>query len=184
MILLLVKELADLEQQLQSEILISLDQSTDITGYAIFINKELKKYGHTKFDGDYLNRIVQLRQWLAELLEKCKNFSVKVAIEEIQLQHITNSSEYQNVLTFKKLAQVQGVLLELLTSLNIDYEVVPSNRWKSVCEIKGKRRAEQKKSAQEYVKKTFGIAATQDESDAICIGQSLLLTASQELNWE
>ena len=45
---------------------------------------------------------------------------VKVAIEEIQLQHIANSSEYQNVLTFKKLAQVQGVLLELLTSLNIE----------------------------------------------------------------
>lgn len=180
-----VKELADLDQQPpKTEILISLDQSTDISGYAIFINKKLEKYGHTKFVGDYLNRIAQLRQWLVTLLEKCKVFSIKVAIEDIQLQHIKGESEYQNIQTFKKLAHVQGVILELLTSLKIDYEVVPSNRWKSICGIKGAHRQEQKRAAQEYVKKVFNVNPTQDEADAICIGQSLILQASQELNWE
>ena len=109
------KELADLDQQPpKTEILISLDQSTDISGYAIFINKKLEKYGHTKFVGDYLNRIAQLRQWLVTLLEKCKVFSIKVAIEDIQLQHIKGESEYQNIQTFHSCISVLVPIIKII----------------------------------------------------------------------
>jgi hypothetical protein len=32
-----------------------------------------------------------------------------------------------------------------------NYEIVPSSRWKSKLDIKGKKRAEQKRNAQKYV---------------------------------
>ena len=75
-----------------------------------------------------------------------------------------------NVQTFKVLAEVFGVIYELVISLGLPYQVVFSGTWKSTCGIKGKARDEQKKNAQKYVNDTFHIKATQDESDAICIG--------------
>ena len=45
-----------------------------------------------------------------------------------------------------------------------------ASAWKSVCGVRGRARAEQKRNAQAFVETTFGVRATQDESDAICIG--------------
>ena len=43
--------------------------------------------------------------------------------------------------------------------------------------------AEQKKNAQLYVEKEFGIKATQDEADAICIGKSYVLNLENSFDW-
>ena len=63
-----------------------------------------------------------------------------------------------------------GVISELITELGLPLELIHSQSWKSTCEIKGRARAEQKRNAQEFVTNTYGIKATQDECDAICIG--------------
>ena len=52
-----------------------------------------------------------------------------------------------NVQTFKVLAEVFGVIYELVISLGLPYQVVFSGTWKSTCVIKGKARDEQKKNA-------------------------------------
>lgn len=54
-------------------------------------------------------------------------------MEDIQLQ--------ANVLTFKTLAEVLGVLYELFTELKIPHSAVLSTVWKSSLGIKGKDRA-------------------------------------------
>lgn len=79
-----------------------------------------------------------------------------------------------NVDTFKKLSEVYGVVLETVRELKIDYEIVPSVRWKSTLGIKGRVRADQKKAAQEYVINTYNIKPAQDTCDAICIGAHIL----------
>ena len=53
-----------------NNVVIALDQATNVTGYAIFINGDLKEFGHTKFDGDYLIRIVQLRDMIQNLIQE------------------------------------------------------------------------------------------------------------------
>jgi len=68
------------------------------------------------------------------------------------------------------LAEVYGILDELCTELHLPYQSVLASVWKSALGIKGKNRQEQKKNAQDYVATTYNIKATQDESDAICIG--------------
>lgn len=79
-----------------------------------------------------------------------------------------------NVQTFKILAEVFGVIYELVTSLKLDHDAVLSSSWKSTLGIKGRTRPDQKKNAQAYVVNTYGVKPSQDASDAICIGAHIL----------
>lgn len=69
------------------------------------------------------------------------------------------------------MAEVYGVISEVLNSIGIPHTSVLSTSWKSSLGIKGRNRAEQKRNAQKYVNETYGVVATQDECDAICIGE-------------
>lgn len=150
--------------------ILSLDQSTRITGFAIFDDGSLVKVG--KFDispaGEIGNRLVRFRKKILSLIEEY-NIN-KVCFEEIQLQN----NVMNNVDTFKKLANVYGVLLETLVEIDMDYEIISSNTWKSKCGIRKLGREKEKKAAQDFVNTIYRIKVTQDEADAICLGYSCL----------
>ena len=162
------------------EIILALDQSTAKTGYAVFVNDSLDTYGCHDPEGDYLERIVKLKHWFLQKVTDLKtlhpNSEILVAIEEIQLQKIPGTTEHENVLTFKKLAYVQGMLILLCVEHNIPYTIVPSSTWKSVCKIKGANRTAQKRDAQRYVQENYSLKVIQDTCDAICIGCSLIIS--------
>ena len=145
--------------------LLALDQASRISGYAVFENSKLITYGKIELeDEDVGLRLVVLRNKIKELISE---YNIDyVAFEDIQMQTSVGS----NVKTFKVLANVFGVILELLAETNMKYSIVSSNSWKSTLKIKGRKRQEQKQNAQKYVEETYGVKATQDESDAICIG--------------
>ena len=143
--------------------ILALDQSSKITGWSVFKDNKLHAYGKFSLDDDNIG--VRLKKFRIKIKELIDTYSPdEVVFEDIQ--------EQNNILTFKVLAQVQGVLMELLTSLNIQYSTILAVSWKSTLSIKGRARAEQKRNAQQYVINTYGIKATQDESDAICIGDA------------
>ena len=113
-------------------------------------------------------RLHKIRNKVDSLI--CDNNIDKVVFEDIQLQgNVAN-----NVQTFKTLAEVFGVIYELVTALNINHEAVLSSSWKSTLNIKGRTRPEQKKNAQNWVVDTYGVKPSQDASDAICIGAHAL----------
>lgn len=91
-------------------------------------------------------------------------------MEDIQLQ----DNKGNNVYTFKILAEVFGVIYELLIELDISVEAVLASVWKSKIGITSLQRPEQKLEAQSLVKNLYKKQATEDESDAICIGHSFL----------
>jgi Holliday junction resolvasome RuvABC endonuclease subunit len=97
---------------------------------------------------------------------------IQVVIEEIQDQ--------ANAQTYKKLAMVQGVLLAELYKRKIDVHLVYAASWKSSCRIGGRSRSEQKRNAQQYILENYGYKVTQDEADAICIGEHI---ATKIKNW-
>lgn len=163
-----------------AKVLLALDQSTATTGWALFINDELKEYGHFDPKGEYLERISKLCGWVLSFIKKYDR-KLKIGIEDIQLQAMSGASESQNVLTFKKLAHAQGALLELFEELGIEYEIVSPASWKSSCKIKGTHRAEQKKNAQLFIEQTYGNKVTQDAADAICLG--LHIIKKEPFNW-
>lgn len=161
--------------------ILALDQSTRVTGWAVFADDALQEYG--KFDAenagaDIGKRLTYIREKVKALIDK---YNIqKILIEEIQLQNTVGN----NVVTYKKLAYVQAIIIQLLDEINIPYEVIASSSWKSTLGIKGRARAEQKKNAQIYVNTIYGIKATQDECDAICIGTHYIKQPKEEgFNW-
>lgn len=145
--------------------LLALDQASKVTGWAIFEDGELKSYGKISLDDPNTDiRLVQLRQGIQTLVA---DYNIdEVIFEDIQQQdNVAN-----NVQTFKVLAEVYGVVSELLQELQIPHSTVLAASWKSTLGIKGRTRAEQKKNAQLYVEQNYGIHVIQDIADAVCIG--------------
>lgn len=145
--------------------LLALDQASKTTGWSYFEGDNLKEFGKfTANDDDIGERLYFIRDKVRELINKY-NIN-EVAFEDIQLQN--------NVGTFKVLAEVFGIIYELVTELNIPHTAVLSSTWKSTLGIRGKNRTEQKKNAKEYAQNTYNIKCTQDEADAICIGSHMV----------
>ena len=151
---------------------LSFDQSSRITGYALFKDSTLVEVSKFEFSHDNIGeRLVAIRNKVKTLIEDyTPDF---VVIEDIQQQgNVAN-----NIQTYKILAQVQGIIIELLTELHIPYTCIFATSWKSTLGIKGRARAEQKKNAQQYVLDHYNKKVTQDEADAVCIGAAYLASA-------
>ena len=144
--------------------ILALDQSSRVTGYAVFRDGSLIDSGTFTTTNDFIpDRLVQIRKKVISLIE-FHNID-KVLLEDIQMQ-----TQVNNVATHKVLAEVLGVLEELCAERNIPHELIHSSTWKSGLDIKGRDRAAQKKNAQAYVSEVYNLKVSQDESDAICIG--------------
>ena len=151
--------------------LLALDQASRTTGWAVFDGTELVKFGKfTATEEDIGERLYEIRGHVQKLIEE---YGIdELVFEDIQLQ----ANVLNNVQTFKVLAEVFGIIEELAVELKIPHKAVLAATWKSTLGIKGKNRPEQKKNAQAYVNTTYNIKATQDESDAICIGSHIVKT--------
>lgn len=149
--------------------LLALDQASRTSGYAIFEDDKLIDFGTFTYDDTDIGvRLHKIRNKVDSLI--CDNNIDKVVFEDIQLQgNVAN-----NVQTFKTLAEVFGIIYELVTALDIEHKAVLSSSWKSTLNIKGRTRPEQKKNAQLWVMNTYGVKPSQDASDAICIGAHAL----------
>lgn len=160
--------------------LLALDQASRTTGFAVFEDDQLVKSGtFTLRSDDVGERLVDYRKHIEKLI--IDNDIEEVAFEDIQMQGQVN-----NVQTFKVLAEIFGVTQEFLVENGHSYHIVSSNTWKSKLQIKGRTRVEQKRNAQIYVLENFNKKVSQDESDAICIGASIVLDNKKnkaDFNW-
>lgn len=163
--------------------ILALDQSSHVTGWAVFEEQKLIEFGKLDLeDADIGDRLYKLRTFVSGLINK---YEINIlVIEDIQLQ----ANVANNVATFKTLAEVFGVLVELATELKLPCKAILAGTWKSALGIKGRARAEQKRNAQAWVQEHLGVKAIQDICDAICIGvcyttRSAKATAAN-LNWE
>lgn len=158
---------------------IALDAATGTTGYSIYDDKTLVAYGTFNTHGEEpAARINQVKHWLDKICCKCKPDAV--GIEGIQYQ--------TNVKMFQTLANLQGVIQDYLYE-NRDkykYKFANSSSWRSYLGInKGDKRETAKQQAQSYVKLMYGINATQDEADAICMGKYFAnhFNVKKEMSW-
>ena len=159
--------------------ILALDQSTRITGWAIYNDEELEDYG--KIDVSKTHELGERLYAIRHLIQKMiEEFNIdKVILEDIYM----DGQRVNNVQTFKALAEVFGVLYELCIEIDIPVEAVLAGTWKSTLGIKGKTRPEQKRAAQAWVAENYGIKAVQDIADAICIGSHYLKTNKPVLEW-
>ena len=157
-----LNDVVNVQKQAGKQRVLALDDSTTITGWAVFDNEELVGYGKIEMTQKTpLERITALKQWMLSMITKW-NPDV-VAIEDIQQQ--------QNVQIFKVLAWLQGVLLNALFETKTQFEIVHVASWRSYCQVKGRSRSELKKNAQTRIKDWYDVSVSQDEADAICLGR-------------
>lgn len=162
--------------------LLALDQSSHTTGYSVFKDGVPVVISHFNAKGEDLgDRLEQIRNHILQLI---KEYDInEVVFEDIQLQDVNGNKE-TGIKTFKILAEVFGVIHELLTEIKMDYTIVPPIVWKATFKIAGKGRSQEKKMAQDYVLKTYGVKCTEDEADATCIGAHIIKKSSSEFNWD
>lgn len=162
---------------------LALDQATHVTGWAIFDGLKLIRYGiFTTNLTDETARIATIKNWLLSMMANWK--PDYIALEGIQFQE-ESSGQKLSVTVFQGLARLQGVLMETCYSQKIDYGVCPTNTWRNHCEVKGKYRADKKRSMQLQAKKWYDITVTDDEADAIGIGRYAAdLNNIQVTSWE
>ena len=163
--------------------ILALDQSSHTTGYAVFKDDKPIVISHFDAQGgsDLGARLEWIRNKVISLIDEYE--ITEVVFEDIQLQDVNGSRE-TGIKTFKMLAEVFGVIHELVQELDVNYTIVPPIVWKATFKIAGKGRAQEKKMAQAYVLNTYGIKCTEDEADATCIGAHYIKKSTTELNWD
>lgn len=164
---------------------LALDQASKVTGYAIFDDTKLVKYGtfSTSSDDD-IERFAMMRAWLLSMISSWH--PDYIGIEGIQFQE-EGGGQKMGITVFQTLARLQGILMITCHDSKIPFEVCPTNTWRHSCGVKGKTRSDKKRSMQLLVKEWYGVKVTEDEADAIGIGRHLvsyIQKNTQITNWE
>ena len=166
--------------------ILALDQATKVTGYAIYDGEELVKYGTFEtYKETQEDKFSDIRCWLINMINIWQ--PEFIGFEGIQLQDNLSGGQKMGVTTFEALARLQGAIMVTCKEMGIPFEIYPTNTWRQGCGVKGRARAEKKRSMQKLAKEWFDVTVTEDEADAIGIGRH---TASQFgktqkiYNWE
>lgn len=139
--------------------------------------KELLDYGTWAFENrsyTFEQAILQIEELIDEVIQTHEIDAV--FCEDIQLR--------VNVQSFKKLAQLQGVLVNLCEKHNYQHGLVAPTKWQNFCKARGRTAKEIKENAKEIsgkktskilslqaVKALFGVDTENDNlADAIMIG--------------
>ena len=162
---------------------LALDQATHTTGWSIFDGSTLVRYGTFNTEvKDETIRINTIKNWMLSMISNWNPDCV--AIEGIQFQD-ESSGQKVSVTVFQGLARLQGVLMDACYSVKTDFVICPTNTWRNHCGVKGRYRADKKRSMQLIAKKEYDITVTDDEADAIGIGKYAAdLNKIEVTNWE
>jgi len=124
--------------------------------------KALERYGDWEFpNGRYVfpQAICAITRLIGGLIDE----------HGIEAVYIEDVSLGPNPQAFKRLAQLQGALLNLFEQLGVTYGVVPPTQWQSFCGVLQKNRT--KELSRAFVKEQFGIdTENHNLTDAIGIG--------------
>lgn len=146
--------------------ILSFDQSTNLTGWALFDNGEHLESGvidkHKIKDTD--KRIAEMG---LDMCKKIKKYQPDVVvIEDIQKQSNTKTVIY--------LARLQGCVILYCASKSIDIKILHPSEWRKVLSYnQGPKvpRAELKAQSINYVKEHLGFDNfSEDRCEACCIG--------------
>lgn len=149
---------------------LSFDQSTVVTGWAIFDDGAYVKSGTIDLSNnhDMANRLKHMIMMISGMITAIK--PNLVVVEDVQNQ--------MNNATFKTLAQLQGAIMHICFANEIRLSIVAPSTWRRKLGFQqGRkiRRSYLKMQAVEYAKQYCKKKITDDEADAICIGVSVYM---------
>lgn len=156
--------------------ILAFDQSTKITGWALYNNNSLDQYGKIDLH-DIANTNERSSNMGKAIISLVKNVQPDLIVaEEVSLQN-------PNVRTVVELSRIQGIVLSaaILCGLPSPTFYSPSE-WRKKVGIqtgRGIKRQELKKAAISMVAQNYGIQVSDDIADAILIGQCAIAQATE-----
>ena len=146
--------------------MLSLDTSTNSTGWALFVNGQYVENGCIKIENDSNKMIAMI--WRLFYLLDIKRPNI-VVVEEMVVT--------RNAQVARNLTMILGAVLGKCLEMKIDYHSLRPTEWRKLIDSgkKPKKREELKKWSKQKVFDLFGIENISDDvSDAILIGQAYI----------
>lgn len=159
--------------------ILALDQSTVSTGWAYFIDGELIRHGVIPVK----NNDKIFPSWLL-MLAGIKNMMCELAVDSVVLE---DTIMQKSVTVLKELARLQGGIVGHCFANQIKTSYLYPTQWRKLIQLpqkKGMKRREIKELTMAYVKRTYQIAPSEDECDAICIGAAYNVAINAQENKE
>lgn len=150
--------------------LLSLDTSSTRTGWAFFIEGKYSKSGvidYTSKEAKKLSSDERIREMCLRIFEIVKKFHP----DSIVIEKMTVS---RNMTTVRVLSKIIGTVFAFAIQCDINYYEIEASQWRATLHMqkRGRKRDEYKKLSVQYAQKIAGKVITDDEADAICIGES------------
>lgn len=148
--------------------ILALDQSTKLTGWAVYQNGKCKKSGAIDLSSNEnpAERMIQMCEAVAKIIAKTKpEFLV---MEGVAYQ--------RNAAALIELAQLQGVIIGTCLNNQIEFYIYPPSSWRKALGFKqgaGVKRADLKQQAMDYARELTGRDEPEDVAEAICIGAAM-----------
>lgn len=149
--------------------IVVFDQATIKTGYAIFDNSDLTRWGLIN-----LTDICDTEHRLKYMLKEIANIVVKTKPDIIVFEDI---NQRNNIKTLITLARLQGEIMAECYTNNIDFAIYPPSTWRRLIGIQQGshiKRESLKLQAIAFVERSYGITVGDDVAESICIGLAYL----------
>ena len=150
--------------------ILSLDQASRCTGYAVYDGTDLIKWGLIDL---HKEKDVEIRydQMCNEIYALIKRYKPNLVVfEDVSLR--------TSIKTLIVLARLQGAIISMATLNNAKYHIYAPTQWRSILNIKQGnkiKRPQLKPEAIDYVKQCYGITEiNDDEAEGLCIGLAYL----------
>ena len=157
--------------------ILALDQSTNVTGWALFKDGKLFKHGYFDLnsmpksgDENQTEKRFAFKDKIAILISQ---YGVKLVITEGVYYH-------RNPESYKNLSKFQGRVQDFCKDNDITcFSWANAGQWRKVLEIKGIKKSDYKQATKDYVTSKFGLSddLKEDEYDAIAIGDAYVVMA-------
>lgn len=146
--------------------ILSLDQSTKISGYGFFEDGKYIESGLIDLSKSNLEtpeRSFEMAKTLWKIIKQYK--PDHLIIEETQQQ--------SNVKTVIILARLQGMIIGYAEAHKVKVHIVPPSQWRKTLQYRQGskvKRQELKQQSIDYVKDNLGLDLVEDQAEAVCLG--------------
>jgi len=133
-----------------------IDNASKKLGYSIMQDGVLIEYGvMEETDDNVFERMCNLYNRIEE----------KVNLHKVECIIIEDTFFSTNIKVLKVLSQLQGVIMALCFKHDIMLRLYLPSEWRKIVGLKGKKRAEQKLAAIEYVNNKYGFSLKKKDDD-------------------
>ena len=144
--------------------MLALDTSTKVTGWALFINGEYKRSGSIDMH--------KIKDSAKRSKDMCLNITALISQSKADEVVIEELPSKRNMKTVRALSRIIGAVFYHCVNKNLKYEEISCAVWRPIVGIDNSNRDNAKLMSINRVKKVYFKSVTDDEADAINIGEA------------